>query len=398
MKELLFLAHRIPYPPNKGDKIRSYHLLNELRKEYKIHLATFIDDKEDLQYKEHVASLCESFCAIEIDPFISKVKSLKGFITAEALSIPYYQSKELSDYVEKVIATGVDKALVFSSAMAQFVSSTRFDLKMVVDFVDIDSDKWRQYSSSKKWPASWLYKREYKKLFEWEKMVAQQADHSLFVTEKESALFRELVPTVAEKVHSIDNGVDYDFFTSNSAAENPYLEQSPKIVFTGAMDYWANVDAVVWFAEEVLPLVQQKIPNLEFFIVGSKPTAKVSALSNVAGVTVTGRVEDVRPYIQYSNLSVAPLRIARGVQNKVLEAMSMGKAVVATSQAMEGIKDIEQFSELTLDDAKAYADKVAELLQDDAKAKSWGDKGREMILKNYNWQSNVAKVVNLLEG
>ncbi len=398
MKELLFLAHRIPYPPNKGDKIRSYHLLNELRKEYKIHLATFIDDKEDLQYKGHVASLCESFCAIEIDPFISKVKSLKGFVTADALSIPYYESKELSHYVEKVIATGVDKALVFSSAMAQFVSSTRFDLKMVVDFVDIDSDKWRQYSSSKKWPASWLYKRECKKLFEWEKMVAQQADHSLFVTEKESALFRELVPTVAEKVHSIDNGVDYDFFTSNSAAENPYLEQSPKIVFTGAMDYWANVDAVVWFAEEVLPLVQQKIPNLEFFIVGSKPTAKVSALSNVAGVTVTGRVEDVRPYIQYSNLSVAPLRIARGVQNKVLEAMSMGKAVVATSQAMEGIKDIEQFSELTLDDAKAYADKVAELLQDDAKAKSWGDKGREMILKNYNWQSNVAKVVNLLEG
>ncbi len=398
MKELLFLAHRIPYPPNKGDKIRSYHLLNELRKEYKIHLATFIDDKEDLQYKEHVASLCESFCAIEIDPFISKIKSLKGFVTADALSIPYYESKELSDYVEKVIATGVDKALVFSSAMAQFVSSTRFDLKMVVDFVDIDSDKWRQYSSSKKWPASWLYKREYKKLFEWEKMVAQQADHSLFVTEKESALFRELVPTVAEKVHSIDNGVDYDFFTSNSAAENPYLEQSPKIVFTGAMDYWANVDAVVWFVEEVLPLVQQKIPDLEFFIVGSKPTAKVSALSNVAGVTVTGRVEDVRPYIQYSNLSVAPLRIARGVQNKVLEAMSMGKAVVATSQAMEGIKDIEQFSELTLDDAKAYADKVAELLQDDAKAKSWGDKGREMILKNYNWQSNVAKVVSLLEG
>lgn len=397
-KELLFLAHRIPYPPNKGDKIRSYHLLNELRKEYKIHLATFIDDKEDLQYKEHVASLCESFCAVEIDPFMSKIKSLKGFITADALSIPYYQSKELSDYVEQVIAKGVNKALVFSSAMAQFVTSTRFDLKMVVDFVDIDSDKWRQYSTSKRWPASWLYNREYKKLFEWEKMVAQQADYSLFVTEKESALFRELAPAVAEKVHSIDNGVDYEFFTANSDTEKPYINETPKIVFTGAMDYWANVDAVVWFAEEVLPLVQQKIPSLEFFVVGSKPTARVNTLSNIAGVTVTGRVEDVRPYIQHANLSIAPLRIARGVQNKVLEAMSMGKAVVATSQAMEGIKEIEQFAELTIDDAQAYADKVVELLQDDVKAKFWGDKGREMVLKNYNWQSNVAKVVDLLEG
>ncbi len=398
MKQLLFLAHRIPYPPNKGDKIRSYHLLNELRKEYKIHLATFIDDKEDLQYKEHVASLCESMCAVEIDPLASKVRSLKGLITSQALSIPYYENKQISAYVEQVISKGVDKVLVFSSAMAQFVISTRFDLKMVVDFVDIDSDKWRQYSKSKRWPASWIYDREYKKLFDWEHRVADRVDHSLFVSEKESSMFRELVPTVAEKVHSIDNGVDYQFFTADSNLENPYTDGSPKVVFTGAMDYWANVDAVKWFAEEVLPLVQQEIPGTQFYIVGSKPTAKVIALKNIAGVTVTGRVEDVRPYIQYADLSVAPLRIARGVQNKVLEAMAMGNAVVSTSQAMEGIKDAELFADLTQDPPDVYAQKVVELLQDKTVAASWGEKGREMVLKNYDWQSNVAKVVELLEG
>ncbi len=397
MKELLFIAHRIPYPPNKGDKIRSFHLLNELRKDYKIHLATFIDDKDDLQYKDHVASLCESMCAVEIDPLSSKIRSLKGFLTSQALSIPYYENKQISSYVENVIANGVDKVLVFSSAVAQFVISNRFDIKLIVDFIDIDSDKWRQYSESKRWPASWIYKREYKKLFDWEYRVADRADHSLFVSEKESAMFRKLLPPVAEKVHSIDNGVDYEFFTASPELENPYVNESPRLVFTGAMDYWANVDAVKWFAEEVLPLVQQKVPGTEFYIVGSKPTAKVTALANISGVTVTGRVEDVRPYIQYADLSVAPLRIARGVQNKVLEAMSLGNAVVATNQAMEGIKDAEQFTQLTVDDPQGYADKVVEILNDKKAANIWGEKGREMVLKNYDWQANVAKVVELLE-
>ncbi len=397
MKQLLFLAHRIPYPPNKGDKIRSYHLLNELRKEYKIHLATFIDDKDDLQYKDHVASMCESMCAVEIDPFACKVRSLKGLLTSQALSIPYYENKQISSYVEDVISKGVNKVLVFSSAMAQFVISNRFDLKMVVDFVDIDSDKWRQYSESKRWPASWIYRREYKKLFDWEHRVADRADHSLFVSEKESEMFRQLLPLVAEKVHSIDNGVDYEFFTASTELENPYADDTPRVVFTGAMDYWANVDAVKWFAEEVLPLVQNKTPGTEFYIVGSKPTAKVTALANISGVTVTGRVEDVRPYIQNADLSVAPLRIARGVQNKVLEAMSLGNAVVATSQAMEGIKGAEDFAELTLDEPQVFADMVVQLLQDKDAANAWGAKGREMVLKNYNWQANVAKVVELLE-
>ena len=397
MKELLFIVHRIPYPPNKGDKIRSFHLLNELRKNYKIHLATFIDDKDDLQYKDHVASLCESMCAVEIDPLSSKIRSLKGLLTSQALSIPYYENKQISSYVEDVIANGVDKVLVFSSAVAQFVISNRFDIKLIVDFIDIDSDKWRQYSESKRWPASWVYKREYKKLFDWEYRVADRADHSLFVSEKESAMFRKLLPPVAEKVHSIDNGVDYEFFTASLELENPYVNESPRLVFTGAMDYWANVDAVKWFAEEVLPLVQQKVPGTEFYIVGSKPTAKVTALANISGVTVTGRVEDVRPYIQYADLSVAPLRIARGVQNKVLEAMSLGNAVVATNQAMEGIKDAEQFTQLTVDDPQGYADKVVEILNDKEAANIWGEKGREMVLKNYDWQANVAKVVELLE-
>ncbi|THB69415.1 MAG: TIGR03087 family PEP-CTERM/XrtA system glycosyltransferase [Gammaproteobacteria bacterium] len=398
MKELLFIVHRIPYPPNKGDKIRSYHLLNELRKDYKIHLATFIDDKEDLQYQEHVASLCESMCAVQIDPFTSKIRSLKGLLTSEALSIPYYENQQISSYVEGVIAKGVDKVLVFSSTMAQFVISTRFDLKMVVDFVDIDSDKWRQYSQSKRWPASWIYNREYKKLFDWEHRVADRADYSLFVSDTESQMFKQLLPSVAEKVHTFDNAVDYEFFTASTDIETPYSDDTPRVVFTGAMDYWANVDAVKWFAEEVLPLVQQKIPVTQFYIVGSKPTAKVSALQNIYGVTVTGRVEDVRPYIQYADLSVAPIRIARGVQNKVLEAMSMGNAVVATSQAMEGIKEAGLFDDLTIDEPQVYADKVVELLQNKDSANRWGEKGRDMVIKNYSWQANVARVVGFLEG
>jgi sugar transferase (PEP-CTERM/EpsH1 system associated) len=338
MKKLLYLVHRIPYPPNKGDKIRSFHFLRALAEKYQIYLGTFIDDVDDQQYVEALQSFCRETCCITLDPKVAKIKSLVGLLSGEALSLPYYRNQILQQWVDRVIQEhAIDRVLIFSSPMAQYVQK-HAQLHFVADFVDVDSDKWRQYAESKSWPASWIYRREASKLLDFETYIAAQATTTVFVSEQESALFKTLAPMSAVKIGFVNNGVDTDFFDPELDFSSPFTHDELSIVFTGAMDYWANVDAVVWFAQQVMPWIRQRQPEAKFYIVGSKPTRAVQQLAgDDPNIIVTGRVEDVRPYILHASVIVAPLRIARGVQNKVLEAMAMAKPVVVTSAAMEGV-------------------------------------------------------------
>ena len=336
---LLFLVHRIPFPPNKGDKIRSYHLLQFLAEHYRIYLAAFIDDPEDEQYRDKVSEYCVKSCLESLNPKLAKIKSLTGLISHKALSIPYYYSSSMQQWINEVVAQQqIKKVLIFSSPMAQFVEHLPDNIFKIMDFVDIDSDKWKQYCKTYKGIMSWVYAREARLLFKYEKQIAQQFNASLFVSQQEAQLFKKLYPAVSEKVFGISNGVDTEYFSSSKAFVSPYKNDQKVLVFTGAMDYWANCDAVIWFAKKIFPVLYQKDQSYRFYIVGSRPTEAVKLLGAIPGVMVTGRVEDVRPYIQYAQLAVAPLRIARGIQNKVLEAMSMGKAVVATPNAIEGIE------------------------------------------------------------
>jgi sugar transferase (PEP-CTERM/EpsH1 system associated) len=177
--------------------------------------------------------------------------------------------------------------------------------------------------------------------------VARDYDASLFVSAPEAELFRTLAPESSAKIGHFSNGVDTDYFSPDTGHANPYAAGERALVFTGAMDYWPNVDAVQWFCDEVFPVLRQRVPDLRFYIVGSRPAPAVQALGQREGVTVTGTVPDVRPYIAHAAVAVAPLRIARGIQNKVLEAMAMATAVVVSPQALEGI-DAEPGSELLL--------------------------------------------------
>ena len=214
--------------------------------------------------------------------------------------------------------------MVYSSAVAQYVLREDLPLEQrIIDFVDVDSDKWKQFASNKIWPLSAIYKREADKLLEYEQQTAEKFDYNLFVSDSEAELFRQLAPSVAEKVTSYNNGVDSRYFSPTEELENPYRSAVLPIVFTGAMDYWPNVDAVKYFARSVLPQVKLRHPEAEFYIVGNKPSAEVKELEQIPGVVVTGWVEDIRPYIKHASVAVAPMRIARGVQNKVLEAMAM---------------------------------------------------------------------------
>ena len=395
MQDLLFLAHRIPYPPNKGDKIRSYHFLKHLTSKYNVHLGTFIDDPTDWQYKDKLDAICVETCYLGLNPLHSKIKSLQGLLTGQPLSLPYYKNHAMQEWVNKTIKThSIKKALIFSSVMAQFINKSH-DVEIIIDFVDVDSDKWRQYAASKKGLGAWIYKRESNYLFNYEKNIAEQAKVSFFVSEQETALFKKLAPIVSEKVTHINNGVDTDYFSPEHTFASPYPAHEDVIVFTGAMDYWANVDAVKWFAENVFSHIIKSYPAVKFYIVGSRPAKEVEALANNT-VLVTGAVDDVRPYLAHAKLAVAPLRIARGIQNKVLEAMAMGKYVIATSAAMEGIPYNKTLDVSVGDKVDVVIKQLQELLQKDAE-ELVSSNNRDFVTAMFSWEKNGNQLLNLME-
>ncbi|MCK9605999.1 MAG: TIGR03087 family PEP-CTERM/XrtA system glycosyltransferase [Methylomonas sp.] len=394
MTKLLYLVHRIPYPPNKGDKIRSFHFLKALAEKYEVYLGTFIDDPDDKQYIDTLKVYCkDSFC-IDLQPKFGKLKSLTGFLTGEALSLPYYRNSALQAWVDNTIAEqNIEYALIFSSPMAQYLKNHP-EVSLVADFVDVDSDKWRQYAGSKNWPGSWVYQREAQKLLDFETHTAGLAKSTVFVSEQEAQLFKQLAPENADKISFVNNGVDTEFFDPQLSFANPFAKNQAAIVFTGAMDYWANVDAVVWFAQQVFPWVKEQVPEVRFYVVGSKPTKAVQQLAdNDASVIVTGRVDDVRNYVAHACVVVAPLRIARGIQNKVLEAMAMAKPIVATSAAMEGIPGNQSLEIAVADNPQEFASQVVKILQQPMTAVA---EHRRYVQADFSWQHNGERLCQML--
>lgn len=397
MADILFLAHRIPYPPNKGDKIRSWHILEHLARHHRVHLGCFVDDADDLQHIPFLKSICAETHFVPISPFRAKLQSLRGLLTGEPLSIAFYANKGLCDWVCDILARQpISAAFVFSSAMGQFIpEDISPELPVIMDFVDVDSDKWAQYAQSCTWPMSWIYNRESRTLIAYERKLARRVTAGIFVSEHEAQLFKSLAPEVAPKIYAMNNGVDHARFSPADALPSPYSNPGVKLVFTGAMDYWANVDAVKWFAEEILPKIRARRPDAAFYIVGGKPAREVRGLTRLPGVHVTGSVQDVRPYIQHGNVVVCPLRIARGIQNKVLEGMAMGRPVVATPAAFEGISATPGRDIAIAEDPQAFADQVVALL--DAKAAAeMGRRARERIVEIYGWEKNLAVLDRLM--
>ena len=389
MANLLYLVHRIPYPPNKGDKVRSYHILKHLAARHRVFLGTFADDPDDLQHVARLRELCAELRVIELSPRLARLRSVSGFAANEPLSVAYYRNAELARWVDTTLANeAIDACIVFSSAMAQYVAGADAPRTVLIDFVDVDSAKWAQYANSRWWPLSWVYRREGSRLLAFERAAADRATRAFFVTDAEADLFRRLAPGCVGRIETIGNGVDTEQYAPSQALPSPFAAGSLPVVFTGAMDYWPNVDGVRWFAEEVLPRVLDALPNAHFTIVGMRPTAAVKALAS-AHVTVTGTVPDVRPYLQHAAVVVAPLRVARGIQNKILEAMAMARPVVATDACGAGIDAVNGRHFVTAHDAATMADAVVSLLRDGEAARMMGNAARARIVARYTWAAQL---------
>lgn len=390
-KTILYLCHRIPYPPNKGDKIRSFNEIRYLSENHTIDLITLADDPDDLKYKNDLEQYCRQVKVFPLDKTRAKINGFISLLKGQSISQGYFYKNAFQKvYNEWTGTRSYDTVFCFSSPMAEYVFKGKplaqysQPPERIMDFCDLDSDKWLQYAQKKKFPANRIYQTESKRLLRFENKINQNFDRSIFVSKGEADLFKSYVPR-ARNLEIIPNGVDYEYFSPEKVTATQNFP-SPMLMFAGAMDYYANVDGVVWFVTTIWPEIKKQIPDIRFCIAGGNPAPRVRELAKDPSVIVTGFVEDIREYYKAADVCVIPLRIARGVQNKVLEAMSMAKPTVATPPAVQGIS-IQDKSSLTIEnDPQRFADQVMNLLQDETLRKTKGKAARESIIKHLNWR------------
>lgn len=394
MREILFLAHRVPWPADRGDKIRSFHLLEKLRSLAPVHVAAFADDQRDLDFAERErAGLASLHVELRTKP--QWLAGIEALVRGKPVSLTSFASKSLQRWIDERINSGrISHVFVFSGQMAQFVPYD-YAGRLIMDFVDVDSAKFESYANTGSALMRWVHRREGEQLGAYEAQVAARADACIFVSDAEAGLFRKR--SGADNVHAVGNGIDTGFYDPAAPFKKlhpPFPD--PLIVFTGQMDYRPNIEAVTDFALNVFPVIRAAHPGTTFAIVGRNPVPSVAQLSALPGVQVTGAVDDVRPWIAGADVIVAPLRIARGIQNKVLEAMAMAKPVVASAAAAEGIVADDgiqyRFAASPADEARI----VGELLADTHGRIVMGQAARAHVRENYGWDAQLAALESLL--
>ncbi len=418
---LLFLAHRIPFPPDRGDKIRSFHILQYLAKRTRVHLVAFADDEADFNPPAAFTEMLAS-CTILPRQKSQKRAAIEALATGKPVSLTAFASPAMRAAVER-LSPEVSAVYCFSGQMAQYLPVD--GPPVVMDFVDVDSAKFAGFADDARGPIRWIMRREARLLGAFEREVAGRVSASLFVSDAEAALFRNAGAT--GRILAVENGIDSAKFdpTANFARQSSplpdregpgvgRLPQAPPgvtqagqptpnpslsgrgaealIVFTGQMDYRPNIDAVTWFARDILLLVRQRRPA-RFAIVGRAPTAVVQALAS-DHVTVTGAVDDVRGWLAAADVCVAPLKLARGIQNKVLEAMAMARPVVASAAAAEGIDHADTIRVAAT--AQDFADRINDLLDAPDTAAMLGQSARAQVIRRYGWDARLAPLDALL--
>lgn len=389
---VVFLCQRVPWPPDRGDRITTWHLLQHLlHRGAEVRVGCFREEARDDDGVAFLASRCREVVAPMRSRRWRRLKSLRGLLTGEALTLPFFRDRELTAAASRWAADPPDLVHVYSSSMAQYALDLPAAVR-VMQFAELDSDKWAQFAAAAGPATRWLYGREAVRLLAFEDRVARAFDRSLVVSEVERALFRDRIPGVEPQV--LPNGVDVDHFRSGGDGRR----EPHTLIFTGVMDYAPNVDGVCWFVTACWPELRRRFPDLRLLVVGSQPTARVLALARTPGITVTGRVPTTPPWFDRAAVAIAPLRLARGVQNKVLEAMSMAVPVVASPQAVQGLGELPPGVLDVADGADATVAAVAALLQDPARARSAGAAAAAWVRAHWRWQHVLARYDAILAG
>lgn len=358
---ILFLAHRLPYPPNKGDKIRSFWELMMLGRSHSVDLFTFYDDPWDEKEVAGASKYCRSCYAEPLSPMGSRIRAMSAVIARQSFSNAFYYSRTMMMRIsEAVKVRPYDLIFVFGSAMAQYAEPWP-SIPTILDCVDVDSDKWMQYSRRSRRPMAYLWMIEGRRLEKAECSYVAKFANTLLCTDAEANLLRTKVP--AGRINVLQNSLDMGYFRP-SAVDIPenIRRLQPYLLFSGQMDYFPNVDAVQWFVREIFPIIRRRAPDVKFVIAGRNPSLSVKRLAVDDSIHVTGSVPDMRPYLRGAKVAAAPMRIARGVQNKILEALAMDVPVVASSGAAKALPSEISSLVAAEDEPNGIADRVLEYL------------------------------------
>ena len=397
--QILMLVHRVPYPPNRGDRIRSYHMLRFLAERADVWLATLADEPLAAGTQAALTGLCRE---VAIEP-LGRDRWLRGalsLIRGRSATEGLFACPSLRRAIARWRqAVRWDAVLAFCSSMLPYADLPALrDLPLVVDLVDVDSQKFFDYAAFSRGPRRWLCALEGRRLRRLERTLPRRAEAILLVSEAEAALYRRFCPN--DRTHVVPNGVDLDYFQPASDGPHPWkplpAADRTNLVFVGALDYHANVDGVCWFVRAIWPQVRQALPQLTLGLVGRKPVPAVQKLAQVDGVRVFADVPDVRPHLAAADLAIAPLRIARGVQNKVLEALAMAKPVIASPQASEGLAAASIGALVVAHSPAEWAAQVGRWIADPAERAARGRAGRDFVLAEHAWPVALARLVPLL--
>lgn len=398
--EILFLAHRIPFPPDRGDKIRSHHLLKALARLAPVHVATLADDPRDFTSEVELAALAQSHCLASRSKPMWRA-GIEALASGLPVSLTAFHHPALADYVRQLLAERpIDTIVAFSSQMGQYIPDD-FAGRIVFDFVDVDSAKFEAYAGQSGWPMAWVHAREARLLRAEEARLARRSHVSLLVSPEEAALFAaRLSPDerAACTVLGLRNGIDAAAFDPGAVTPEPRLLglPGPRLIFTGQMDYAPNVAAALRVARTILPEVRRRVPDATFHVVGRNPAPALTSLNGRDGVYVWGAVEDIRCWLAGADIALLPLEIARGIQNKVLEAMAMRLPVVLSSGAATGIPAQDGREFLVSDNDAELAEAVVRLSGDASLSASLGANARRFVVEQMSWAATLAPLPALL--
>lgn len=396
--EILFIAHRIPFPPDRGDKIRSHNVLKALARIAPVHVATFAESKSDLLMEAELAAVTASHRLVRRSRSLL-LAGAEALIQGCPVSQTAFHSAELATYIDETLGKQPIRAIyIFSGQMGLYLPDG-WRGRTIVDLVDVDSAKFEAYAGLAGWPMSAVYRREAGLLAGEERRLAALADHTLLVSDQESELFRSRVGELAgASIETLQNGIDARQFDPALVESHEALKSflGPHIVFTGQMDYLPNVAAASRIIGNILPAIRDAFPGATFHCVGRNPAAALVAREGVEGVRVWGEVPDVRPFLKSADLVLAPLEIARGVQNKVLEAMAMACPVLLTPQAATGIGgEAGLHYEVAGADDELVSSAIA-LISNRPHAAKMGQEARRFVLETLSWESTMRDLPAML--
>ena len=380
---IFYVCRRVPFPPDRGDKIAAFNEIRHLAARHEVHVFCLGDGAQDLANISGLQAYAKRVTAAPVDGVRIKLRALGALFTGPPLSVAALNEARLHRAIQENFAKlRPDLIVVYSCNVAQFAEHFP-GVPRIMHFGDLDSLKWQQYAERSRPPLQWIYSVEAHRLLGYERHIAQIFSHALVHTEMEKRDFERLIPGVPVTI--VGNGVDLEYFRPSGKAKRP-----ASMVFTGVMDYRPNVDAVLWFCKEILPIVQTAIPGANFTICGSRPVPSVRRLAKHGGVTVTGGVPDARPYLDRSQVFVAPLRMARGVQNKLLEALAMGLPCVTSTAAFRGTAIVEGEGIFASDEPGEFARRVIDLLQACTLRAEMARRARAAAEANYRWDAQLS--------